>query len=55
MLDKVKLEGAHSCYIIVEWRVNMPSHGETSAVGVEEDNDGGKGVIVVNQVGEVSH
>jgi hypothetical protein len=48
MLYKVKLEGAHSGYIIVEWRVNMPRLGETSAMGMEEHNDRGKGVIVVN-------
>jgi hypothetical protein len=33
MLYKVKLEGAHSGYIIVEWRVNMPGQGETITVG----------------------
>jgi hypothetical protein len=47
ILDKVKPEGTHSLYIIMEWRVNMPGRRETRAVGVEEYDGGGEGVIVV--------
>lgn len=37
-LDEVELEHAHCGDVIVERGVDVPSHQEAGAVGVEEDN-----------------
>lgn len=47
-LDEVELEGAHGGYVIVERGVDVPGHKEAGAVGVEEGDGGGEGVVVVN-------
>lgn len=47
-LDEVELEGAHGCYVIVERGVDVPGHEEAGAVGVEEGDGGGEGVVVVD-------
>lgn len=47
-LDEVELEGAHGCYVIVKRGVDVPGHEEAGAVGVEEGDGGGEGVVVVD-------
>lgn len=55
LLDKVELEHAHGCDVVVERGVDVPCHEEPGAVGVEEDDGGGEAVVVVDHVGEVAH
>lgn len=54
-LNEIELESAHGCYVIVERGVDVPGHEEAGAVGMEEGDGGGEGVVVVDQVGEVGH
>lgn len=39
----------------MEWGVGVPGLEEAAAVGVDEDEGGREGVVVVDDVGEVGH
>lgn len=55
VLDKVGSQHAHCVDVVVERGVIVPCQEEAVAMCVEKDYCRGKGVVVVNYVGEVGH
>lgn len=39
----------------MEWGIDVPGHEKACTVGVEKDDGGGKGVVVIDYIGEVGH
>lgn len=54
-LHKWDLEGAQSMNVVVEGGVGVPGFPKAGAVGMEEDESGREGAVVVDNVAEIGH
>ena len=55
LLYEGKLEGIQGVDVGVEGGIRVPSREEAGAVGVQEGECSGEGVVVVDYVGQVGH